>query len=291
MRTAGCALPVVAALTVAALAAPAFADAPPLLPVQGTLYDVEGAPIHDTLPVEFTLYGDPDGSMPLWSDVVLVDFVDGTFTAYLGEDDPINHVIFRDYAQVFVGVAVNGDDEMPLFGLATSPYAGFAAYCGDANTLGGQTAEDIVYDAMDSARVEFAPIGHRTAWASIDDVPAGFADGVDNDTQLTEAQVDAFVANNGFLTSLAVTAGLIRGGTATDVTLSVDPAWLQRRVGASCPAQHAIRAIYEDGTVLCEPFLRVTCTRSGWIYGDQGCVDDAYITCEGGVVTNIRFNC
>jgi hypothetical protein len=42
------------------------------------------------------------------------------------------------------------------------------------------------------------------AFSSLTGVPAGLADG-DDDTQLTEAEVDAFVANNGFLTSLAET--------------------------------------------------------------------------------------
>lgn len=36
-------------------------------------------------------------------------------------------------------------------------------------------------------------------WSSLVGVPAGFSDGVDNNTQLSEAEVDAFVDNNGYL--------------------------------------------------------------------------------------------
>jgi hypothetical protein len=39
------------------------------------------------------------------------------------------------------------------------------------------------------------------SWTNLTGVPAGFADGVDNDTQLNESQVDAYVANNGYLTN------------------------------------------------------------------------------------------
>ncbi len=233
MRTA---LPLVASLVcLAALAgsAPARAEAPQILPVQGTLYDAEGVPIHDALPVEFTLYADPDGAIPLWSDVMTVDFVDGTFTAYLGDGDPINLVLFRDYAQVFVGLAIDGDEEMPLFGLATAPYAGYAAYAGDAATVGGLTADDIAANALIDARAEFAPLGHRTAWSSIDGIPAGFADGVDNDTVLSEADVDAFVADNGFITSIVWSAiSGIPAGFADGVDNDTDTVLSEAQVDA-----------------------------------------------------------
>lgn len=37
------------------------------------------------------------------------------------------------------------------------------------------------------------------SWNDLTDVPEGFADNVDNDTQLTEAQVDAYADNNNYL--------------------------------------------------------------------------------------------
>jgi hypothetical protein len=42
--------------------------------------------------------------------------------------------------------------------------------------------------------------GYISSWADIPDVPADIADG-DNDSQLSEAQVDAYVANNGYISS------------------------------------------------------------------------------------------
>ncbi len=46
--------------------------------------------------------------------------------------------------------------------------------------------------------------------------------------------------------------GLTGGGTSGDVSLAIDPAVVQRRVGASCAVGQSIRAIAADGTVTCE---------------------------------------
>jgi len=43
------------------------------------------------------------------------------------------------------------------------------------------------------------------SWNDLTDIPAGFADDVDNNTQLTETQVDNYVSNNGYLTSYTET--------------------------------------------------------------------------------------
>ena len=54
------------------------------------------------------------------------------------------------------------------------------------------TLEQFVQDVMNG-------IANLISWNSLKDVPADIADG-DDDTQLTETEVDAFVANNGFST-------------------------------------------------------------------------------------------
>ncbi|UJH68151.1 hypothetical protein [Allomuricauda sp. SCSIO 65647] len=47
------------------------------------------------------------------------------------------------------------------------------------------------------------PAAGTADWTTITNIPAGFADDIDDDTQLDEAAVDAFVANNGYLTTEA----------------------------------------------------------------------------------------
>ncbi len=60
-------LPLTIALCVT-IAVPAVAQVPSRMPIQGTLYDLDGEPVDGVLPVDFTLYADPDGTEGLWSD-------------------------------------------------------------------------------------------------------------------------------------------------------------------------------------------------------------------------------
>lgn len=68
-------------------------------------------------------------------------------------------------------------------------------------------------------------------WSGITGVPAGFADGVDNDT--------LYAAGTGL--------GLAGG------VFSADTAYLQRRIGTGCTAGNAIRVVNADGSVTCAP--------------------------------------
>jgi len=64
--------------------------------------------------------------------------------------------------------------------------------------------------------VEDAMLSLSISWSQITDIPAGLDDG-DNDTQLTEAQVDAFVDNNGYLTDYSETDPLFADSAASGI--------------------------------------------------------------------------
>ena len=67
-------------------------------------------------------------------------------------------------------------------------------------------------------------------WSGLSGMPAGFSDGVDNDTLYSAG------------------TGLTLSGT----TFSADTTYLQRRVSGTCTAGNAIRVVNADGTVTCQ---------------------------------------
>lgn len=126
--------------------ASAQANAPTEIPVQGFLADANGAAVNDVFSVTFTLYAEEAGTTTLWSEEVAVNFVNGYFTAYLGASTVLDLTLFRDNSNVFLGVQVGSDEEMPAFPLATSPFAAFAQFAGNADDLSDTAKLGIVDD-------------------------------------------------------------------------------------------------------------------------------------------------
>ena len=192
------------AVMMLAFSRPAAAQSPPLIPVQGTLYDMAGDPINTPLTVVFTLYSDDTGGTVLWTESQVVTFTTGLFTAYLGDNVAIDMSLFADNPTVHLGIAVNGDPEMALIEIATAPYAAYADNAGDADTLEGNTTLDVANttinmlgpvgdtntynhnrytdtDAVNANTGMWADLNHTHAWGDITSVPGDIADG-DADT-------------------------------------------------------------------------------------------------------------
>lgn len=127
-------------------AAPASADAPAMIPVQGHLAAADGTVVNDVFAVTFTIYSDSGGTTSLWSEEVSVNFVNGYFTAYLGTTVTLDLTTFRDNDALFLGIQVAGDDEMTPFELGTSPFAAFAQFSGTALDISDSAKLGLVSD-------------------------------------------------------------------------------------------------------------------------------------------------
>ncbi|HOX46034.1 MAG TPA: hypothetical protein PK668_20695 [Myxococcota bacterium] len=213
---------VLSLLAVLGFSMSALAAAPVFVPVQGYLTDADGAPVDAEVSMTLVLWDNMSGGTPLFSETQQVLVEQGFFTLYLGGTGTpaLDLVLFRDHGSLFLGVNVNAEGEMaPRLPLGTVPYAGFAQYAGDALTLGGLTVEDfrlgtdeVSWDdltgvpdtLLDGDADSLAGLAcgagqvakwDGAAWACADDaLGAG----------VSEAEVDGFVANNGY----ALTADL-----------------------------------------------------------------------------------
>jgi hypothetical protein len=85
--------------------------------------------------------------------------------------------------------------------------------------------------------------------------PSGWAGYFQGNARVTgNLTVDGSLIGPGIgdITGVTAGTGLTGGGTGGDVTLNVNTTYLQRRISSSCTVGSSIRAINEDGTVLCE---------------------------------------
>lgn len=168
---------------------------------QGRLKDASG-PVDDYCDLEFKLFASSGGSDQIGSGVYRnnIPVEDGYFT--------VNDLDFG--AEAFQG-------EARWLEIAVRCPTGI----GDFELLTPRQALTATPQAL---------YANQVAWSGLTGIPAGFTDGVDNDTHYS-AGTGLNMSSNQF---------------------SVDTSLIQTRVNQSCSAGSAIRVINSDGTVSCE---------------------------------------
>ena len=121
-------------------ASSASAGVPSRLHVQGTLASF-GAPLEDGKhTMVFTLYPDPGGLVQAWSEVhPSVDTSGGVFSAILGELVSMDATLFAGNDELYLGVAVDGQEELPPEPVGAVAYAFQAAHADEADVARGLT--------------------------------------------------------------------------------------------------------------------------------------------------------
>ena len=186
------------------------AQVPHDMAYQGVLTDAVGAPLTGPVTLVFRVFDMPSGGVPLYTEThseVSIDPMDGSFLVQLGQGTinidtngdgfpEFNTLAFdaslfengpNRYLEVQVGSGASREILDPRQMIGSVPYA--------------LVAEDVVADPATSRvglLIAEALAGVTNAQSAAEAAQAT-ADAV-VDTQLSEAEVDAFVANNGFVT-------------------------------------------------------------------------------------------
>ena len=238
-----------------------FAAGPPTqISYQGTLLDANGFPVTTTQAITVSFYTADTGRTSFWQEAHTVTPAAGVFSIMLGSVTPLDPAAFAG-GTVWLGVQPQNSAELsPRQALGSSVYALLAP---DSDTLDGFHAADfytrsalstsggggeVHWDnllgiptnltqiaALVCATGEVARWDGSTwacdtttpAWTTLSGIPAGFADGADDNTTYTAG------------------SGLVLSGT----TFSVVTNTIQARIGSTCPPGDSIRAIAPHGTV------------------------------------------
>jgi hypothetical protein len=145
-----------------------------------------------TVSATFSLFSAATSGNALWSETATsIVVVDGDLVHDLGSIEPLDDAVL-DSDALFLEVTLNGDTLSPRAALRAVP---FALKAREAETLAGLSADDVATDAEVAAAVAARVV----AFNQLSGVPAGFADGVDNDTVATAAAGGGLaVAGNAF---------------------------------------------------------------------------------------------
>lgn len=140
--------------------AEASAEQPDLMvPVDGFLTDTDGVPVDSRVDVTFSLYSHADAEDPFWSTTRQLNVEEGSFSVYLGGEQPLSADDFDDNRSPYVALQIEDDDEMDRWPIGHVPYAAVARRADDASTvqgmepgelMTGSTAGDVDYNDADN---------------------------------------------------------------------------------------------------------------------------------------------
>jgi hypothetical protein len=173
--------------------AAAWADAPAKIAIQGYLYDSEGQPVSESVDLTFRAYESSSSVDVLHVETQTITVTAGAFYAVLGSIQPFDLNVLRTHSTLFIGITVSDDSEMvPRLGVTTAPYAGYAQFSGDAESIQGAFASDFAatdhahaYTDLTGIPATFPPTLHGHSWADLTDRPADLLVGDDTVSRAT----------------------------------------------------------------------------------------------------------
>lgn len=261
-----------------------FADVPDLIPVQGVLSDISDQPIDGSVAITFALYNSESRDEVVWTDVFSEVKLDkGFFTVYLGSNKKLSFADLSLADQLWLGVKIENDIEMPLIRLASVPFAGEAQICRNFGELDEQDAmslSKIIDTGCDSGKyfqgfdsdgniicVQDKILGFETDGGQNGIVGITAGDGIlvdrssntliislgvhSHEEYLTDTDMNAYTNTEDMNTALA--------GKANNSDLDA----YQKKLSQGCGGDYIVESINtENGTVTCK--LKSDFVESSW---------------------------
>ena len=202
------------------MASPIAQAVPAQLAHQGRLLDADDVPLEGENDLNFRIFDDPNNGYVQWEETHTLDLVNGYYSVILGAQEsanPLDSAILESTTSLYLELTVNSNSPMqPRHQLVSAP---FAILADTARNLSGGTvdASEIRVDGellVDSSGTWMGETPDSLANFSCQDSDLLAWDATlqewacanDQDTQLSEPEVDTMVSNNGYALSGSLSA-------------------------------------------------------------------------------------
>ena len=160
---------------------------------QGRLLDDAGIPLEGDQTITFRLMDSEDDGAEVWSEALSVRLTNGFYAAVLGQDEDDNPLDLSvlEQAPLWLELTLAGEDPMtPRSPVHSVPYAQMAGI--SEELTGGQVdATEVAVAGTTVIDEDGRWVGSPMQWDDIAGIPAGFADGEDDDTVTTDTVLSA----------------------------------------------------------------------------------------------------
>ena len=190
------------------------AEAVPLqVTQQGRILEADGSAVSGVHNVTFRLYSDASAGTILWTEILATSFSNGYYAAVLGTDEVTNPLDSTTLAlyPLYLELQLNNNSPMsPRHLLSSAPYAQLAGVAESVDG-GAVNASDVSIGSVPVIDAGGHWVGQPITvdWSAITSIPSDLADG-DNDTQLSEGQVEGYITNG----ALSLNGGTTLAGQA-----------------------------------------------------------------------------
>ena len=198
---------------------------------QGYLTDSSGNPVNDPLDMVFRLYNVESGGEALWTETQNVEVQDGLFSVLLGNVTPISTEIIASNNDLWLGIAVGGDEEMsPREKIASAPYA-MLANVPDGSITQAKLADNAVTSAkIQDEQVSNSDVGFNYAGSS---AKGGPASNVDCSNCISSGEIQNGQVGNADLADNAVNSAKIQDGQVSSSDVGFNYAGSSAKGGAA----------------------------------------------------------